>query len=95
MSLQSLLENYFINNQFLLLSLVLLLATPNAYAKCIEGDCDNGDVYEGDFLKVERTGKGTITWPVALLRTVTGLMESLLKHLQSKKEGKGSLTPVY
>jgi len=39
--------------------------------------------------------KGRPHGPVAMLRTVTGLMESLLKHLQSEKEGKGSLAPVY
>jgi len=51
---------------------LLALLTPlNVHAKCIEGDCVNGkgkftwttgEVYEGDFLKSERTGKGKFTW---------------------------------
>ena len=59
----------YLTNTFVLITLILSV---NVYAKCAEGDCENGKgvytfsdgtVYEGDFLNGENHGKGKITFP--------------------------------
>ncbi|MCP4134538.1 MAG: hypothetical protein GY754_26425 [bacterium] len=54
----------------IMLIFFLTLISIELYAKCLEGDCENGegeykydnDIYSGNFKNYKRDGKGTYTW---------------------------------